>query len=74
MYEIYRSDNDATIAIVDTYGVAEVIAKAVSEYLETECLVDIYIEEEEETKYEVYDDSFDEIGFNPYIGAFDWDC
>ena len=32
-------------------------------------------EEEEEEEYEDYpDDSYDEVGFNPYEGCYDYDC
>ena len=31
-------------------------------------------EEEEEDEEPEYDDSADEVGFNPYMGSYDWDC
>ena len=32
-------------------------------------------EEEEEEEYDDYlDDSYDEVGFNPYEGGYDYDC
>ena len=36
-------------------------------------LADIPMEEEEDEEPE-YDDSADEVGFNPYMGSYDWDC
>lgn len=30
--------------------------------------------EEEEDEEPEYDDSADEVGFNPYMGSYDWDC
>lgn len=29
---------------------------------------------EEEESYEDYDDSYDECGYNPYMGCYDFDC
>ena len=32
------------------------------------------IAEEEENEDEIYDDYADELGFNPYMGCYDFDC
>ena len=31
-------------------------------------------DEDEDSYEEEYDDSFDECGFNPYLGCYDYDC
>lgn len=31
-------------------------------------------EDEEEDEEEYFEDSYDECGFNPYMGCYDWDC
>jgi hypothetical protein len=36
-----------------------------------EVIAELYEEEDEEPEY---DDSVDEVGFNPYMGSYDWDC
>jgi hypothetical protein len=36
-----------------------------------EVIAELYEEEDEEPEY---DDSADEVGFNPYMGSYDWDC
>lgn len=36
-------------------------------------LADTFVEDEEDEEPE-YDDSADEVGFNPYMGSYDWDC
>ena len=36
--------------------------------------LEVIAELEEEDEEPEYDDSTDEVGFNPYTGSYDWDC
>ena len=31
-------------------------------------------EEDWDDEYEDYEPDYDEIGYNPYMGCYDWDC
>lgn len=34
----------------------------------------VAVEVEDEEDFDDYEDDFDEVGFNPYMGCYDYDC
>ncbi len=34
----------------------------------------VAVEVEDEDDFDDYEDDFDEVGFNPYMGCYDYDC
>ena len=62
MYQVI--ENDAIVAEFESYADAE-------EFAATRTAAEVALVDEEEYDY---DDSFDEMGFDPYMGDYSWDC
>lgn len=63
MYQVI--ENDTIVAEFESYEDAEKFAA-------TRMTAEVVPVDEEE-EYD-YDDSFDEVGFDPYMGDYSWDC
>lgn len=63
MYTVINSNFDV-IAEFESYEDA-------LQFVETNADLDLEILEDEEPDYE---DSFDEVGYDPYMGCYSWDC
>jgi len=62
MYQVI--ENDTIVAEFESYADAEGFAA-------TRTAAEVALVDEEEYDY---DDSFDEVGFDPYMGDYSWDC
>ena len=66
-YNVYTNLKGDTLMNKEFY---EINSAEYEEALETLC----EIADEDEDEDEIYDDYNDELGFNPYMGCYDFDC
>lgn len=65
MYTITITDNTTGVIVTKEFYVAD--AEAIHEFADLWCDLD-------EPEEEDYEPDYDECGYNPYMGCYDFDC